>query len=200
VGRITSVLLRHNPDWEAEEPLPADELLALARRVFETWHTLTPPAPDAVRAQEEPGVPGAGSLTAQAVAFALAASLRRAAEVILPQLDLSTWHKGYCPICGGSPNLALLDAKSGARQLVCSRCDAMWSHARIGCPFCRSKEKQSYYISEDSLYRLYVCPDCTRYLKTVDLREVYREVNPLVERLLTVGMDLAAGKQGFKGA
>jgi FdhE protein len=200
VGRVVSVLLRHNPDWEAGEPLTGAELLALARRVFESWHTLTPPEPGAVRAREEPGEPGEGGLMAQAVAFALAASLRRAADALLPQLDLSAWHEGYCPICGGAPNVAFLDAKTGARRLVCARCDAVWGHSRIGCPFCKSKEKQTYYISDDNLYRLYACPDCERYLKTVDLREVYREVNPLVERLLTVGMDLAARKQGFKGA
>jgi hypothetical protein len=31
----------------------------------------------------------------------------------------------------------------------------------------------------------------------MDLREVSREVHPEVERLLTVGMDLAAQKEGY---
>jgi len=45
---------------------------------------------------------------------------------------------------------------------------------------------------------LYTCPDCKRYLKTVDLRELHREVVPVVERLVTVGMDLAAQQEGLR--
>jgi FdhE protein len=81
--------------------------------------------------------------------------------------------------------------------LMCSRCNSLWSYQRVGCPFCHSKEKQSYYLSEDQVYRLYVCPACRRYLKTMDRREVAREVQPVVERLLTVGMDLTAQQEGF---
>lgn len=80
---------------------------------------------------------------------------------------------------------------------MCSRCNSVWPYARLGCPFCASREKQSYFPSEDGVYRLYVCPACNRYLKTMDLREISREVHPEVERLLTVGMDLAAQKEGY---
>jgi len=100
-------------------------------------------------------------------------------------------------VCGGRPNLALLEAERGARHLVCSRCNSQWPYSRVGCPFCKSKEKQTYYASPDGAHRLYVCPDCNRYLKTVDLRELHREVIPEVERLLTVGMDLAAQQEGI---
>ncbi len=190
VDQITAVLLRHNPALEAEHHKhPAEGLVALARQVFETWDTLTSPTLDADQAgaQEGPGHP-----PMLAVGFALAPYLQRAAEVILPRLDLSLWTKGYCPICGGQPNLALLEQPRGARHLVCSRCDAAWAYQRVGCPFCGSEGKQTYYPSRDGAHRLYVCPDCHRYLKTVDLREIHRPVYPLVERLVLVGMDLAA--------
>jgi FdhE protein len=93
----------------------------------------------------------------------------------------------------------LLEKESGARKLVCSRCASLWPYRRLGCPFCESQAKQTYYPSKDGVYRLYVCPDCNRYLKTIDLREVYRKVYPMVERLLTVGMDLAAQQEGYGG-
>jgi formate dehydrogenase maturation protein FdhE len=73
----------------------------------------------------------------------------------------------------------------------------MWPYARFGCPLCESKEKQQYFPSEDGVYRLYVCPDCNHYLKHMDLRGVHREIYPAVERLLTVGMDLAAHQEGY---
>jgi FdhE protein len=198
VSQVVGVLLRHNPTWQIEpEERTAAELVSLAREVFETWDTLTSPKPDG-RA-DDGDRSWSGQPIALAVGFALAPYLQQAAEAILPRLDLSLWVQGYCPICGGRPNLALLEQARGARQLICSRCNALWSYSRVGCSFCKSKEKQIYYPSEDGLYRLYVCPDCNGYLKTVDLREVQREVNPVVERLVTVGMDLAAREHGLGG-
>jgi FdhE protein len=195
VAQVADVLLRHNPTWQVQpEHWQPEELLALAREVFEAWDTLTAPGSEA-RGEVSGSLPD--HPRALAVGFALAPYLQRAAEVILCRLDLSSWGRGYCPVCGGRPNLALLEQERGARQLLCSRCNSLWSHQRIGCPFCGSKEKQTYYPGRDGVYRLYVCPACNHYLKTVDLRELYREVHPVVERLLTVGMDLAALQEGY---
>jgi FdhE protein len=197
VLRTSQVLRQYNPTWEFEgqEPSP-EELVALAQEIFETWETLTSPGTG-----EETGEVGADSPirpTALAVGFALAPYLYNASDTILPELDPGLWVQGYCPVCGGRPNLALLEAKRGARRLFCSRCNSLWSYSRVGCPFCKSKEKQNYYLGEEGVYRLYVCPDCHRYLKTVDLRELHREVYPIVERLLTVGMDLVAQEEGYR--
>lgn len=195
VDQVLQVLQRHNPGWEErpEEQDPA-QLLALAQRIYDTWETLTSPGPsaegDEAWSRHHP--------TALAVGFALVPYLTRCADEILPHLDLDQWVHGYCPVCGGRPNLALLAEERGARRLLCSRCNSQWNYGRTGCPFCRSKEKQTYYPSEDNVYRLYTCPDCKRYLKTVDLRELHREVVPVVERLLTVGMDLAAHQEGLR--
>jgi FdhE protein len=197
VGQVRQVLQRHNPGWE-ESPTDQDpsQLVALAQRIYDTWETLTAPGPaaeesDAAWSQDHP--------TALSVGFALVPYLVRCADEILPHLDLEQWFHGYCPVCGGRPNLALLEAERGARRLLCSRCNSMWNYGRTGCPFCRSKEAQRYYPSEDNVYRLYTCPECKRYLKTVDLRELHREVVPMVERLVTVGMDLAAQQEGYRG-
>jgi formate dehydrogenase maturation protein FdhE len=197
VEAITGVLLRHNPNWKApERQSTAEGLLLEARYIFETWDTLTA-APNQTQPIEE-AEDRTGPPALLAVGLALAPYLQHAAETVGPQLDLSLWLRGYCPICGGRPNLALLEAGSGARRLVCSRCNWQWGYARVGCPFCGSSAKQTYYPSPDGSYRLYVCPDCKRYLKTVDLRELHRDVYPAVERLLTVGMDLAAQQGGYR--
>jgi hypothetical protein len=193
VVQVVGVLLHHNPVWQvAPEHWPSQDVLALAQEIFETWDTLTEPRPDV----REVTASSPDQPQALAVSFALAPYLQRAAEAILPRLDLSSWGRGHCPICGGRPNLALLEQERGARQLMCARCDSLWSYQRVGCPFCGSKEKQIYYPSEDQVYRLYVCPVCKQYLKTADLRSVYREFQPVVERLLTVGMDLAVQWEG----
>lgn len=195
VSQVMDVLVRHNPQWEGKQQEHSpEELVALAREIFETWDTLTAPRPDADASLDDTGVTPSTML---AVGFAMAPYLQRASETILPELDLELWMQGHCPICGGRPNFAVLGKEGGARELVCSRCNSMWPYSRFGCPLCESKEKQQYYPSEDGIYRLYVCPDCNRYLKTMDLREVHREVQPAVERLLTVGMDLAAHQEGY---
>jgi FdhE protein len=195
VAQIGDVICRHNPAWESMLlERSAGEQVALARKVFETWDTLTSPKPDVEGPDSEASNDHRQGL---AVGFALAPHLQRASSVILPHLDLTLWTQSYCPICGGRPNFALLEEERGARRLMCSRCNSLWPYARVGCPFCESKEKQIYYPSDDSVYRLYVCPACNDYLKTMDLRGVFREVNPVVERLLTVGMDLAAKQEGY---
>jgi hypothetical protein len=196
VIRVSDVLLRHNPTWADEwSDKSPGELVALARQVFENVATLTAPM-DASRA-EDMDPPPQGRMTALAVGFALAPFLQQAAEAILPRLDLTLWTQTHCPVCGGEPNFAILEETRGARHLICSRCNAQWPCPRVGCPYCGSKEKQTYYPSKDGVYRLYICPQCKRYLKTMDLRGVYRNVYPEAERLLTVGMDLAAREQGY---
>jgi FdhE protein len=196
VAQVGTVLLHHNPNWQIElADQSPDALVTLVHEVFETWDTLT--APRSAPPSEAPEQLLPDYSVALAVGFALASYLQKASEVILPRLDLSLWTQGHCPVCGGRPNFALLEKESGARKLMCSRCTSLWPYRRLGCPFCASQEKQTYYPSRDGAYRLYVCPHCNRYLKTIDLREVYRKVYPMVERLLTVGMDLAAQQEGY---
>jgi FdhE protein len=198
VGRATAVLARHHPGWQANgEDLSSKELTVLAREIFENQETLTVHKPDPKEDRIDES--WLGHPLQLAVSFALAPYLQRASEVILPRLDLTLWAQGYCPICSGQPSLAIFEETRGARRLMCSRCDTLWPYARVGCPFCGADDKQSYYPGAFGLYRLYVCPHCNHYLKTVDLREVHREVHPVVERLLMVGMDLAARREGYQG-
>jgi len=198
VGQISEILVRYNPAWQDETTARApEELLVLAQEVFDTWDTLTAPS---IGFESEAGSESqSNDLTTFGVGFALAPFLQRASDAILPCLDLGRWARGDCPICGGRPNFALLDAESGARSLMCARCDSLWPFSRILCPFCTSEERPMYYPSEDGLHRLYVCSGCTSYLKVVDLRKARRVVQPVVERLLTIGMDLAANQEGYNG-
>ena len=83
--------------------------------------------------------------------------------------------------------------------MLCSRCSSQWPYRRVGCPFCGTDDhtKLSYYLSEDEVYRLYVCQACRRYLKVLDQRKVGRQVLLPVERVRTVGMDVAAQQEGY---
>ena len=126
--------------------------------------------------------------------------LRARAEDLTHFVDDSAWYRQYCPICGGEPDIAALERDSGRRRLLCSRCDNEWTFRRLGCPFCANEdgEQLAYYCTDDNIYRLTVCEQCRRYLKTVDLREAAGERYLAAERILTLGMDFAAKEAGYR--
>lgn len=197
VGRVRDILARHKVGGEPPgSGGPASDLVQRARHLFESWPMLTAPDEGDLGAADNLD---SDPLWDQAIALALVPYLQHAADAVLPMLERVHWGRPICPVCGGQPNLALLEAERGARSLVCSRCDAVWEYTRVGCPYCRSQEKQTYFLGQGALYRLYVCPSCNRYLKTVDLREAGRPVVPAVERLLSVYMDLSARQKGYSG-
>ena len=129
--------------------------------------------------------------------FVLAPYLQLACDLILPRIPLNLWYREYCPICGGRPTFAALTSGSGPRTLLCPRCYGEWSYGRIGCPFCKSTDSQTYYSGDEGRYRLYVCEVCNRYMKTVDVRERNMDLCLPVECLVTVSMDIAARERGF---
>jgi FdhE protein len=193
VEQIVDVFFVHNhPALQAQDKdWTPGELVGLAREVFERWDTLTAPG----SASGYDRGPVACGLTAQAVGFALAPYLQRAREIILPRLEPALWTKGYCPICGGRPRLALEGGKPARWQLACARCDAAWTWPAEACPFCSGHRLEVLFSCRKGAYRLFRCPGCQHYLKTVDLK-VRPGALSMVEHLLTVGMDLAAQESG----
>ncbi|MFC2022451.1 formate dehydrogenase accessory protein FdhE, partial [Chloroflexota bacterium] len=123
------------------------------------------------------------------------------AKALTGSINQERWRRGYCPICGGSPDLAFLEKEVGTRWLLCSRCDTEWQHQRLMCPYCGNQEQStlSFYTDEDELYRLYVCEQCRCYLKTVDLRKAKSEVPLQLERLYTLDIDMQAREYGYGG-
>jgi len=151
------------------------------------------------RVREGEGAGLDGNLLAFVFNNALRPLLRAQAQALAPSVDDSVWYRSRCPICGGEPDLAALEPESGRRRLLCSRCDSEWTFQRIGCPFCGNDDPQklAYYPSDDQVYRLSVCEQCRRYLKTIDLRQVAGERLLPAERVLTVAMDMAALDAGY---
>jgi FdhE protein len=150
-----------------------------------------------VREGEEAGLDG--KLLTFVLNNALRPFLRAQAQALAPWVDDSVWYRGRCPICGGEPDMAALERGSGRRRLLCSRCDSEWTFQRIGCPFCGNNDPRqlAYYLSDDQIYRLNVCKQCRRYIKTIDLRQVADGRLLPAERILTVAMDVAARNAGY---
>jgi FdhE protein len=95
--------------------------------------------------------------------------------------------------------MAFLKRESGARWLLCSRCDTEWLFQRLECPYCGTQEQNAlvFFTDEEELYRLYVCERCKCYLKAVDLRKTEAEVLLPLERLYTIDLDTQAVGKGY---
>ena len=111
------------------------------------------------------------------------------------------WEKGYCPICGSPPELAVL-RDSGERSLLCSFCGHEWRVPRIYCPFCGNSDQKRlhyFFVAEEEEHRVDVCDQCRRYIKTVDTRKIKRPVCFAVEQVSTLHLDMLARDQGLEG-
>ena len=120
-------------------------------------------------------------------------------QALISSVEQEFWRRGYCPICGGSPDLAFLEKEYGARWLLCSRCDTEWLFQRLECPYCGTKEQNSlaFFTDDKGLYRLYVCEQCKCYLKAIDLRKAGTEILLPLERLYTIDLDSQAKEYGY---
>jgi len=190
--RVCQISAAHRADLAddlvALEKIPADDPDRLQSWVFRFM------------AEGKPNQGDELGLESFALTHTLRPFLRRYAQAYASLVDESGWRRGYCPICGGEPDLASLSAHDeGARHLLCSRCDNEWLYRRLGCPYCERADhgKIRYFPEEEGPHRLYVCNECKRYLKTIDLREAPGQVLLPVERVLTMGMDVAARDAGY---
>lgn len=118
-------------------------------------------------------------------------------------IENSHWSQGICPICSRPADLSLLRDDEGKRSLFCLQCDFEWSYKRLQCPFCENEDqdKLSYFTIDDKdqeKYRVNVCHQCQRFIKTIDLRKIDNEINLEIENLITLHLDLQADKEGFK--
>jgi hypothetical protein len=121
--------------------------------------------------------------------------LHRASADLLAGLSLDHWKKGHCPCCGGAAEFSRWE--NSRRTLTCGRCDAHWTCDRVGCVGCGATEAPAIArVTSPALgYQLTICNSCGRYIKEPLLPD---ELDPLVDRALTVHLDLAAEKRGLR--
>jgi FdhE protein len=148
--------------------------------------------------------PGRPEVDRELLSFVLNNSLhpflQACASVFIPLIDDKKWYQPSCPVCGGEPDLGYLEETVGGLRLLCSRCDTVWTSKRGECVFCGNSDGATfaYYLSDDDVYRLYVCGECKRYLKVIDGRKTASEPVLPVQRIVTVGMDVSARQEGYQ--
>jgi FdhE protein len=109
------------------------------------------------------------------------------------------WRRNYCPVCGSEADFSFLEKEVGGRFLVCPTCCAEWQFQRTRCPYCGNAEpgKLSFLTDDSGLYRLYLCEECKRYLKAIDLRKTADQKIPALESLTTIALDRQAREKGY---
>jgi len=96
--------------------------------------------------------------------------LERRAKEATAALGEFSWEKGYCPVCGEFPSIALIEEEGGKRFLHCSSCGQEWRYTRVICPYCEkeaSKEMDYFYIENKTQESAFVCDQCKKYLVTL---------------------------------
>jgi FdhE protein len=114
--------------------------------------------------------------------------------------EMPRWMKGYCPVCGSWPEFSFLEGTEGRRWLRCSFCGHEWTFSRTTCPFCESDDptKLEILFSEDRPHeRAELCQVCRKYLVSLDLRGIAREVIHELAPLGLVHLDVLAQEKEY---
>jgi len=96
--------------------------------------------------------------------------LEQRAKEITAAIGAFEWEKGYCPICGEFPSVALIEEEGGKRFLHCSACGYYWRFTRISCPYCEKEERKDmeyFYVENKKQEAAFVCDKCKKYLVTL---------------------------------
>jgi FdhE protein len=138
------------------------------------------------------------------ISFFVEESLRPGLEVLAEKygdiIRRSHWSEGYCPICGKEPKIGEIREEEGYRFLYCTQCGIEWNFMRVKCPFCGNEEQKTlayFTVEGDERYRVEVCDNCKRYIKTVDFRSTNEKADLEVEDIATIHLDMLANEEGY---
>lgn len=107
---------------------------------------------------------------------AVAVLLRNVTRIVLEKRSRhiewkwGDWEKGYCPVCGTFPSIAMINEKIAERWLHCSQCGHDWKFSRVICPYCEDKaykETPFFFVENKHKECAYACDKCKRYLITL---------------------------------
>ncbi len=183
-----------NEDDESHRMTQIADNFELFRQIIEDWYKNIPLSSIAIEACVPEQLLNA---TLQAV---MKPFLTVHAEAMAGLVKQELWRRRYCPVCHGKADFAYLDKARSSRWLVCSRCDTEWLYQRLECPHCGTQEQThlSYLTDETETYRLYVCKNCHKYIKAIDLAKTNEVILMPLERIMTLDLDRQANEAGYQ--
>ncbi len=126
--------------------------------------------------------------------------LEKRAGDLAPLVRDLPWEKGFCPICGAFPILAVIREK-GQRWLHCSVCSHDWRFARIACPGCERGGERGvtyFYVEDEKDESVFVCEQCKRYILTVTRVDALGDADPDAIAIGLVHLDVIMQEKGFQ--
>ena len=125
--------------------------------------------------------------------------LSKKARDMQTELAAHVWKKGYCPVCGGFPHLAIL-GDNGRRSLHCSDCGHAWNFARLTCPYCDHEDPQNttvFFIDGEQTDSAFTCDKCRRYLLTANRSASLRILPADLIAMSLVHLDVILQEKGY---
>ncbi len=127
--------------------------------------------------------------------------LELCSEFFTKKLSQYHWDQPFCPICGSTPSMALVNERQMERKLWCRICDTVWLFPATGCPFCLNREQSSLkliFLSDRKPIRVDACDHCHNYIKTIDETIAEPIHNLSVKNVETLSLDLLAQIMGYQ--
>jgi len=127
--------------------------------------------------------------------------LEQRAKEITAAIGAFEWEKGYCPICGEFPSIALIEEEGGKRFLHCSACGYYWRFTRISCPYCEKEARQGmeyFYVENKKQESAFVCDQCKKYLVTLYRAGQIFARDMDVSAISLIHMDLLMQNKGYE--
>lgn len=122
------------------------------------------------------------------------------AKEMAGEIDSLDWKKGYCPVCGSFPHLAVIREK-GQRWLQCPQCSHEWTFPRMTCPYCEHEDPENsgfLFVEGKKEEMAYTCNTCRRYLITIEQAGSFRRSSADLLAMSLAHLDILVQEQGFE--
>ena len=122
------------------------------------------------------------------------------ADNLAALINVTHWEKGYYPICGEIPLIAVIPEGEWSRLLFCVYCGMEWPFPFLMCPFCGNEEEKGIkylVVKNEKQYRIEACKVCSTYLKVVDIESLGYQVPSDIENIITLHLDMLAQREGY---
>ena len=135
------------------------------------------------------------------IKMSLRSSFERLHETLLAVLRGLAWEYTHCPVCGAPPVIGQA-MDNDHRRYYCFFCSWHWETRPLaGCPSCGEMDTELFnllYKHPNEHQGLLACESCGTYLKMVDQREGPDLLNPDIQEILGLHLDMAAGELGLR--
>jgi FdhE protein len=104
---------------------------------------------------------------------------------------------GACPVCGGPPVGAVIQAGARLRYVTCALCSAEWHVPRVRCAVCDGEKIEYLHAEGDRGARAEACHSCHGYLKVFDA-EHRPDADAAADDAATLALDLLVADEGYR--